>query len=89
MRYGGEEFAVFVAGISRDRTAVLADDLCRRVRALCLQTDQGTCYDAVRVSIGWSWCIPGPDVRVSDAISSADRALYRAKREGKDRAVAS
>ena len=89
VRYGGEEFAVFLACISRDRTAVLADDLCRRVRALCLQTDQGTCYDAVRVSIGWSWCIPGPDVRVSDAISSADRALYRAKREGKDRAVAS
>lgn len=89
VRYGGEEFAVFVSGVSRDRIAVLADDLCRRVRALCLQTEQGTCYDAVRMSIGWSWCIPGPDARVSDIISSADRALYRAKREGKDRAVAS
>lgn len=87
VRYGGEEFALFAADIDEPRAARLADEICAHVRGLCIEGREGMCYDAVRVSVGWHWGVPGPEARVSEAIARADHALYEAKEGGKDRAV--
>lgn len=87
VRYGGEEFAFFTAGLTQQRAAKLADELCAHMRGLCLRDGKGLFYDAVRVSVGWHWGIPSADGRVAAEISRADHALYEAKKSGKNRSV--
>ncbi len=83
-RYGGEEFAVLL----RNPTAAVAVEVGERVRwavgALDL-TRFGV--PAVSVSVGAA-VADDPDEPISATIEQADRALYDAKRAGRDRVVA-
>jgi diguanylate cyclase (GGDEF)-like protein len=83
-RYGGEEFAVLL----RNPTAAVAVEVGERVRwavgALDL-TRFGV--PAVSVSVGAA-VADDPDEPISATIEQADRALYDAKRGGRDRVVA-
>jgi diguanylate cyclase (GGDEF)-like protein len=79
-RYGGEEFAVLLWRRSLAEARVLAEALRERVAQLALEELP------ITVSIGVAeW--PGPAEAVSAALSRADAALYRAKREGRNRVV--
>ena len=80
-RLGGEEFAILISGADEHRMQRLAERLCRRARKSALE------YDGHRIgatfSIGMAFASPGDSV---DAVlKMADRAAYRAKREGRDR----
>lgn len=81
-RLGGEEFAVLLPGLDLEAARSLAE----RLRlALAARTDQGPTATA---SFGVVEAAAGE--RAQTLIERADRALYRAKREGKNRvAVAS
>ncbi|MCE7032323.1 diguanylate cyclase [Lysobacter sp. GX 14042] len=79
-RTGGEEFVLLMPGADAATLARIARGLRRAVR------DQVRCGgEPVTVSIG------ATPVRPDDSVASwyarADRAMYRAKREGRDRAV--
>jgi len=78
-RFGGEEFAVILANTSRNEAAETAERLRIAVRELEVQERR------VTVSIGISSTPQaGPDTKL-DLLRRADEALYRAKREGRDR----
>lgn len=80
-RHGGEEFVV-VAPVPDVRTArVVAERLRSALAAEPCRTDQATI--AVTVSIGVSML--EPDEALEPALKRADEALYRAKRDGRDR----
>jgi diguanylate cyclase (GGDEF)-like protein len=83
-RYGGEEFVVLLrnpaAGVSVD----VAERVRSAVRALDL-SEHGV--GEVSVSVGVA-VASSPEERIADLIEQADRALYRAKRAGRDRVVA-
>lgn len=87
-RYGGEEFAVLLLEPgSRDQAVVVAERL-RGMIDWCQFPKQETQPGGnVTVSIGVS-CYPEDGNTAEDIIKSADDALYRAKREGKNRVVA-
>ena len=83
-RYGGEEFVVLL----RNPGPEVALDVGERVRAAVAQLDLGPFgVDKVSVSVGVA--VSGrADQPIHDLIVLADRALYRAKKAGRDRVVA-
>lgn len=82
-RYGGDEFAVVMPGSRLDSAAAIAD----RIRILIEQRQPRLPNDpSITVSIGVAELQPGDDA--STVIERADRALYQAKRAGKNRVVA-
>ncbi len=83
-RYGGEEFAILLRNPSRD----VAVEIGERVRAAVGGLDlRGYGIPEISVSVGVA--VQGAsDQPIDELIESADRALYRAKRAGRDRVVA-
>jgi len=83
-RFGGEEFVVLL----RNPTGPVALEIGERVRAAVAELDlRELRIDRVTVSVGVT-VAEHADEPIDELIDRADRALYRAKRAGRDRVVA-
>jgi diguanylate cyclase (GGDEF)-like protein len=83
-RYGGEEFAVLL----RNPTPAIALEVGERVRRAVASLDlRSLRVDGVTVSVGIA-VSDVPDQPMDELIERADRALYAAKRAGRNRVVA-
>jgi diguanylate cyclase (GGDEF)-like protein len=83
-RYGGEEFVVFLRGPSRP----VALEVGERIREAVERIDLSAVgVEVVTVSVGVAVGQGGAE-RVDELIVAADRALYRAKRFGRNRVEA-
>jgi diguanylate cyclase (GGDEF)-like protein len=82
-RVGGEEFAVLCAAADAEQLAEIAERLRRMVRAAPLQLAENAEPVAISVSVGGALAGPGDDM--DSLLRAADRALYAAKRAGRDR----
>jgi diguanylate cyclase (GGDEF)-like protein len=83
-RYGGEEFAVLL----RNPTLEVAVEVGERVRGAVGALDLGRLgVSSVSVSVGAA-VAEDPDEPIAQVVAQADRALYLAKRRGRDRVVA-
>jgi diguanylate cyclase (GGDEF)-like protein len=85
-RYGGEEFVAILPNCSRDDAARIADEMRSAVRRLNIPHPTGE-SGLVSISAGVASTVPKHDVRAAALVSAADRALYAAKRDGRDRIV--
>lgn len=87
-RYGGEEFALILPGSDAAGALRLAEDLRAAVAALRLPPlDGGTTAPlAFTMSAGVA-VSPGGELGAAALYRAADRALYRAKHEGRDRVL--
>jgi diguanylate cyclase (GGDEF)-like protein/PAS domain S-box-containing protein len=81
-RLGGEEFGVLLPDTDGPQALAIAEELCRALAALRLPSPN----QALRltVSIGLTTVRRG-DKDLDSALARADRALYKAKRAGRDR----
>ncbi|HEV7967238.1 MAG TPA: diguanylate cyclase [Candidatus Acidoferrales bacterium] len=84
-RFGGEEFAVILAGASLEAARKRGELLCGEVRQLSV-LHAGQILGKITLSIGISG-FPGHGNTAEELLRSADQALYRAKSEGRDRMV--
>lgn len=75
-RLGGEEFGIFLCGLTRLEAERAVDELCRQVR-------EAPSEPPVTISIGLA--LLGPGDNLNQALIKADRALYESKHNGKNR----
>ncbi len=87
-RYGGEEFAVILPEIDAAHALQLAEAMRRRVTALAIAHVGSEFSSHVTVSIGVTSQNVAQPVELAALLGTADRALYSAKRRGRDRVVA-
>lgn len=89
-RFGGEEVAVLLPGTGFEGAMVVAQSICTRVASLGLQHSANQPWSVVTVSIGVA-TLPAGSREPLDAealFHRADKALYRAKEDGRNRVAA-
>lgn len=84
-RYGGEEFAIILPSASCESGYKLAEVLRTEIEQYKIKTKDGT-FITVTVSSGISECPLHGDNK-NDLVAAADRALYIAKKQGKNRTI--
>jgi two-component system cell cycle response regulator len=86
-RLGGEEFVVVMPDTDMAVATMVAERLRRRIAADPFPIHKGERKVAVTISIGLA-ALAGPDDGAASVLKRADQALYRAKRDGRNRVVA-
>ena len=81
-RFGGEEFVIVIMGAGMAEGHAIADRLAERVRTSQIFFGEHT----LRLTASFGVAELPPDGDMDRTIQQADRALYRAKRSGRDRA---
>jgi len=87
-RYGGEEFIVVMPDTDRDAAYAVAERLRRRVGEETFSVSTQVAEITVTISIGVA-VVDGVGDTADAILKRADDALYRAKRSGRNRTVAS
>jgi diguanylate cyclase (GGDEF)-like protein len=85
VRYGGEEFMALLPDTGREGALFVGNAMRDALAAVQLHHGNSTVSPQVTVSIGIASTIPGVDMPVEVLIAAADRALYQAKQEGRNR----
>lgn len=88
-RYGGEEFAVILPQTPATNALQVAEKIRLRVKHLGLSHPKSLVSDRVSLSLGVTSIVPHQKYNVNQLLVSADLALYRAKKQGRDRAILS
>jgi diguanylate cyclase (GGDEF)-like protein len=83
-RYGGEEFSVLLPQTSLDEAGVIAERMRERVATTAYAFGNRQPLGQVTISIGVS-SVVGTINTAERVIAAADRALYNAKNQGKNR----
>lgn len=86
-RYGGEEFACILPQTEKQGALIVANRILDSVRNLNIPHAHSAAADHVTVSIGVATTFPGSEGRALNLVEAADRVLYQAKRQGRDRIV--
>ena len=81
VRYGGEEFSIFLPGTSDENARIIANRIRSNIENMSITLNDGTILQ-VTVSIGYAERIENDSVE--SLIDRADKALYYAKEHGRN-----
>jgi diguanylate cyclase (GGDEF)-like protein len=86
-RYGGEEFVIVLSNTNAQEAMLVAQKICKQVSSLEIPHCNSEANQFVTISCGVTSTIPNILSSPEQLIATADRALYDAKKQGRDRAV--
>ncbi len=86
-RYGGEEFAVILPQTPAKNALQVAETIRLQVKQLYLSHPESLVSDYISLSLGVTSIVPQPKYTKKQLLITADKALYQAKKQGRDRAV--
>ena len=84
-RYGGEEFSVLLPNTDLAGAIKVVQSIQQGIHALAIPHAKSDVKDIVTLSLGITSLIPTRDIKPDTLIASADKAMYNAKQEGRDR----
>ena len=84
-RYGGEEFVILLP----DTNTMQAYEMAEKVRSKVESTEVNYNFNTIQTTVSFGIASAVPDYKISNQtlISQVDKALYRAKQEGRNRIV--
>ena len=83
-RYGGDEFMVVLEKSSIDEAVKVAENIKDTIAELNIPHEFSKISDRVTLSIGAASVIPNENMTIKDFIREADKALYSAKKFGRN-----
>ena len=86
-RYGGEEFVALLPDTDSSGALQVAESIRREVENLRIEHGRSPASRYVTLSLGVATVMPGPGSSMEFLIDAADRALYQAKADGRNRVV--
>ncbi len=86
-RYGGEEFVAILPNTDSKGAEFIAEQIREKVLKLRISHDHSGAAKHVTLSLGVSTATPNQGVAPETLIETADKALYEAKEQGRNRTV--
>lgn len=87
VRMGGEEFVVVLPQTPLEDLITFGEDVVHVVEGLGIPHASSSVASVVTISVGGTAYIPATDDQPSAFLEAADRAMYEAKRSGRNRAM--
>ncbi|MEM7020347.1 MAG: diguanylate cyclase [Pseudomonadota bacterium] len=84
-RYGGEEFGIILPQTSIRDAQRIAEDIQKEIRLLAVPHQNSPIRQTVSMSFGVASLIPNHSSSSKHLVAIADAALYRSKKQGRDR----
>jgi len=84
-RYGGEEFVILLPNTDLEGGIKVAQNIQEEIHNLAIPHAESDVKEIVTVSLGIASLIPKLEVKPDTLVASADKALYDAKQQGRDR----
>lgn len=84
-RFGGEEFAIILPNTDISGARQVAEEVKKAIADLRIEHKASMIHPYITVSFGGAALIPSADQSAKTLIEKADRALYRAKSNGRNR----
>lgn len=83
-RFGGEEFIIIMPEAEKDEAITMADRVLKRIHELNIPHESSPVISRVSVSIGVTSMVPEHHRSSKELLLMADKALYQAKRAGRN-----
>ncbi len=84
-RYGGEEFAFLLPNTDLEGGIKIAQNIQQVIHSLAIPHEQSHVKNILTVSLGIASLIPSLELEPDTLVAHADKALYQAKKQGRDR----
>ena len=84
-RYGGEEFVAILPATELAGALLTAERLRSRIEELALPHERSQAAGHITLSIGCASMVPSPECAPAQLLAAADRMLYQAKTQGRNR----
>ncbi|NEY74066.1 diguanylate cyclase [Bacillus mesophilus] len=86
-RYGGEEFIAILPHTTSTDAGTVVNKMMQLIRRLKIKHKQSTISDYITISGGIATVIPSIDMSMEHLIVKADKALYKAKEQGRNQII--